>query len=289
MNILEIENLVSKYREIKCEKVFNYPQMFESYEKYIDNIERKKVRLGMKRLDDLLGGIRPSQLVTIIGATNVGKTTIAMHLCYHNSIALKDKCIIMFNLEIDENEILERTLCTEFGLTSYEVENAFINKDKILLEKFKVIGEKYNNFISVIGRVDVQDIIPYTKAIEETLNKPVGLIVIDYLGLIKNKLFREEYARVSDNIQKLKEIALHLRIPVINISQTSRADVKNNSKGLNLYSAKSSGEVENLSQIVIVINKFTEKDNLISAKISNDIIDMVTSKRIYLLEAKIVK
>lgn len=291
MNISELEKLVSKYRNIKFEKVFDYSQMFESYEQYAENIQGRKVKLGMPGLDKLLGMIRPSQLVTIIGSTNVGKTTIAMHMCYHNSKALKDKLIIMFNLEIDENEILERTLCTEFDITSSEVENAFIKKDSDTLTKFKKIEDKFRNYISVIGRVDIHDIIPYTKAIEEYYDKDTGLIVVDYLGLVKNKNFKEEYSRVSDNIQKLKEIALHLQIPVIDISQTSRADVKNNKNGLNLYSAKSSGEVENSSQIVIVINKFTTIEKLEKAvpKIPESIIDLIKNEKIYLLEAKIEK
>lgn len=288
MDIAELKDIIEKYRNVKYEKVFDPAQMHSSYAEYVKNMQGRKVSLGIPSFDKALGMIRPSQVVTIIGATNVGKTTIAMNIGTANANTTKNKLVIFFNLEIDQNEIYERLLQMEFDLYTYEVENAFKHNDKALLSKFEQIHTKSANFISVIGRVDIDDIMPYVKAIEENYHKEAGLIIIDYLGLLKNKRFTEEYARVSDNIMKLKEINLSLNVPVIDLSQTSRLDVKNTDKGLSLYSGKGSGEVENSSQIVITIDKL-DRDKALGQNVPFDILEQVDKQEIYLLMAKIQK
>jgi len=288
MNPEELKQLADKYRNVKYDRVYDPAQMYGSYSEYIKNIQGRKISLGIPAFDKALGMIRPSQLVTIIGGTNVGKTTLAMNISIANATVGRDKLVIFFNLEIDQNEIYERLLQMEYDLWTYEVENAFLNNDKELLTKFEGVGNKYKNFISVIGRVEIDDIMPYTKAIEEFYHKDTGLIVVDYLGLLKNKQFTEEYARTSDNIMKLKEINLSLNVPIIDLSQTSRADVKNTDKGLGLNSGKGSGEIENSSQIVITIDKL-DKDKALGQNVPYDILEQVEKQEIYLLHAKIQK
>jgi len=226
MDTKELLEIAEKYRNVRYERVYDPAQMHLSYAEYVKNMQGRKVSLGIPSFDKALGMIRPSQVVTIIGATNVGKTTIAMNIGIANANVAKNKLVAFFNLEIDQNEIYERLLQMEYDLFTYEAENAFKHNDTNLLNKFNSLQTKYPNFISIIGRVEVDDIMPYVKAIEESYHKEVGLIIVDYLGLLKNKRFTEEYARVSDNIMKLKEINLSLNIPVIDLSQTSRLDVK---------------------------------------------------------------
>lgn len=288
MNAKELNIIAEQYRNVKYERVFDPAQMHYSYAEYIANIQGRKVSLGIPSFDKALGMIRPSQVVTIIGATNVGKTTVAMNIALANATIGRDKLVVFFNLEIDQNEIYERLLQMEYDLYTYEVEKAFQINDKHLLEKFEQVGHKYKNFISVIGRVSVEDIVPFTKAIEETYHKEAGMIVVDHLGLVKNEKYTDEYARTTDNAMKLKEIAINLQIPVLNLSQTSRADVKNNDKGLNLYSGKGSGEVENSSQIVITIDKL-DKDKALGQNVPYDLIEQVEKQEVYLLHAKIQK
>ncbi len=288
MDISELQEIADKYRNIKYERVFDPAQMHLSYAEYIQNIQGRKVSLGIPTFDKALGMIRPSQVVTIIGATNVGKTTVAMNIAIANSIIGSDKLVIFFNLEIDQNEIYERLLQMEYDLFTFEVEKAFKDGDKDVLQKFERVGSKYRNFISVIGRVEISDIIPYVKAVEESYQREAGLIVVDHLGLVKNNQYTDEYARTTDNVMKLKEIAISLQIPVLNLSQTSRADIKNNDKGLNLYSGKGSGEVENSSQIVITIDKL-DRDKALGQQVPFDILEQVDKQEIYLLMAKIQK
>lgn len=291
MNAEELNKIADQYRNVRNERVYDPAQMHYSYAEYIKNIQGRKVSLGIPSFDKALGMIRPSQVVTVIGATNVGKTTLAMNIALANANVGKEKLVIFFNLEIDQNEIYERLLQMEYDLFTYEVENAFKTNDREMLSKFERIHAKYSNFISVIGRVEISDVIPYVKAVEETYHKEAGLIVIDHLGLLKNAKYTEEYARITDNVMRLKEIAITLQIPVLNLSQTSRLDVKNNPNGLSLYSGKGSGEVENSSQIVITVDKLNDRDSALKAdpNIPFEILEQADKQEIYLLKAKIQK
>jgi replicative DNA helicase len=285
-DVMDIKDLdISKYQDIKLGRIFNFSQMEDSYIEYAKNIQGRKVSLAIPSLDRLLGMVRPSQVVTFVGSTNVGKTGMAMNVCFHNAEILKDSLIILIECEIDENEIYERALQMEFDLYTYQVEQAYQKNNTELINQFKSIKLKYRNIISIIHRVDTEEIVPYIKSIEDLYEKKCGLLIIDYVGLVKNK-YHDEYDRVTYSMQKLKEIALHLQIPVINLSQTSRADVKDNKKGLSLYSGKSSGEIENSSQILITLDRITEIDELPS-----EVVDKCTGDKPthYLIKATIQK
>lgn len=286
---MDIKDLnVEKFEGVNLGRIFNFAQMSEGYGEYAKNMQGRKVSTSIPSFDRALGMIRPTQVVTFVGGTNVGKTAIIMNSCFSNAVLLKDSLITLFECEVDENEIYERALQMEFDLWTYEVEQAFVKNDKELLEKFKSVNSKYSNVISIIERIHVDKIIPYVKAIEEFYGKRVGLILIDYVGLLKNE-FHDDYSKITYSMQKLKEIAIALQKPIINVSQTSRADIKGENKKLGLNSGKGSGEVENSSQILITLNRITEicADQLLS----QDVIDKCMGEKPshYLLEATIEK
>ena len=106
--------------------------------------------------------------------------------------------------------------------------------------------------------MDIELIPEYVKQIENITGKKAGLVCIDYLALVKNSKFeKEEYMRITDNMQKLKEYAKMLNIPFIVLSQVARSEMKSN-EGISLFSSKGSGEVENSSDIILSLEKSKE-------------------------------
>jgi len=251
----DLTKLVKKWKQVNFSRVYNFEGMFSSYEDYTGHLEGRKARLGIATLDDALGLIRPSQVVTFGGDTNVGKTALAMNTVFSNAVNFKDGLIILIECEIDQNEIFERAIQMEYDLYTYEVENAFKEKNT---EQFKSIISKYKNVISLIYRINADEIIPYIKAIEELYNKPCRLIGIDYVGLMKNRHL-DEYQKITYSMQKLKEVALVTQAPIINFSQVPRSDTKNKKELLGLHSGKGSGEIENSSQIYITLDLITDE------------------------------
>lgn len=131
MDIIEIQKLLPKFKEQNFAKIFTVAEMESSYIEYVKNIHNRKISLGIPSFDQALGMIRPSQIVTIIAGTNVGKTAMVMNIILANAKKLHDKLIILFECEIDQNEIYERLIQMEYNVHTYEVEEAYKNKTSI--------------------------------------------------------------------------------------------------------------------------------------------------------------
>lgn len=285
---LSEENIIEKLEKNKIhipETLYTLSRMYDVYSEYANTIEDKKIFSGIETIDKSLGGFRPSELITLIGGTNVGKSAFAMNVMFHASRQSKG-LIVLFSLEMSEIDIWERFLQMEYDYNTFEIENIFKKRDEEKLSQIKSRIENYKNVYSVVKRISIDDVIPYVKTIEDIKKEPVTFVVIDHSGLIKNNNFQNIIQRAEDTASKLKEIALHLKIPVLNFSQTSRSDIKDK-KELGLYSAKNSGEIENSSQIVFTLEKVKEFDPSIfsydiienNQKGNIDILKLTTQKK----------
>ena len=250
-------NLLTQFEEDNFRKIFNVAELESSYIDYVADIDIRKISLGIPSLDSALGKIRPSQLVTFIAGTNVGKTALAMNIIHANAKLLKDKIILLFECEIDQNEIYERLVQMECGLSTEEVETMYLKG----CVPINVRNVKFDlpNIISIVKRISIGDIVPFCNACSKISGKEIAFIAVDYLGLITDEVHKDEYSRVTSVMRQLKEIALVLGVPVINLAQPARKDLVDE-KGLNLYSGKSSGEIENSSQIVVTLERINSSN-----------------------------
>ena len=174
---------------------------------------------------------------------------------------------------MSEVGIAERLFQIEFDMFGLEVENGFVNKDSRFIEKCRKLKGSLNNLVIVNKRVDVCSIPNFIRVIEKIKEKKVRLVCIDYIGLMKNKDFvQNEYFRITDNMTKLYSYAKELDIAIINLSQVSRSDVKGNENGLNLFSGKGSGEVENSSDFYLTLEKVIE-----SNRTERDVVEKLNS------------
>lgn len=276
--IQEFDSILAKHKTFKFETVFTKKRLFNAYEKYAANITDKKIFLGFESIDKGMQGLRPSEVMTIVAETNVGKSAFAMNVMY-NVTKKSNGLVILFSLEMSEIDIFERYIQMEFDLTTYEVENIFVRNDEINKEKILERIAKHQNIISVVKRISIDELISYVKAIEEIQKKECSLIILDHLGLLKNEKFREPTQRTDDNMSRMRETALHLKIPIMLLSQTSRADTKKNE--LDLHSGKHSGAIEDSSQVYFTLEKYKEID---VTKYDYNIIQLATNKKIDILK-----
>lgn len=256
--IEEMDGLLNKYRSFKFETVFDKQRMYDKYVDYAGNITNKKLLLGFDTIDFGMQGLRPGEVMSVIAGTNIGKSAFAMNIMY-NASQKTDDLIILFSLEMSEVDIFERFIQMQLDLTTYDVEQIFIRKKESELAKVKEIIQKHNNVYSVIKRVKIEEISQYVLAIEEMEKKECCFVIIDHLGLIINEKYRDDYSKTTQNMMTLKETALHLKKPIMLLSQTSRADIKSG-EGLTLHSGKNSGEIENSSQIVFTLQRNQDID-----------------------------
>lgn len=267
INETEIETLL-KNSGLKLSEFNNVETLTDCFLNYSDNIEAKRIDLGFPELDKQIRGLRTQELLTVVAPTGIGKSALALNFLM-NFVKCKNELTVLFSLEMSEVGIAERLFQIEFDMFGLEVENSFVKKDNLFIQKCRNLKQSLNNLVIVNKRIDVCSIPDCIKVIEIIKEKKVRLVCIDYIGLMKNKDFiQNEYFRITDNMTKLYSYAKELDIAVINLSQVSRSDVKGNEAGLNLFSGKGSGEVENSSDYYLTLEKI-----IVNNKIEKEVLE----------------
>jgi replicative DNA helicase len=257
----ELENLIKK-EDLKFSDFHNVDTLTDSYIDYVNDIDKKKINIGFSLLNEQIRGLRVQELLTVVAGTGIGKSALALNFLI-NFVKNTNELTVLFSLEMSNVGIGERIFQIEMDRFGFEIEKGFVKNDKKFIEDCRNLKGSLNNLIVITNRIEVHKIPAYIKAIEMIKNKKVRLVAIDYIGLMDNYLFqKDEYLRITDNMKKIYSYAKTLDIAVINLSQTSRQDVKGNGNGLGLYSGKGSGEVENSSDFFITLEKLENiKDN----------------------------
>ncbi len=165
-------------------------------------------------------GIRPGEVIYLISATNIGKTSHTINII--NYLVRKDFCVPFFSLENNEYQIFERIMQIQKGLSSFGIKRKIANKDEELMKIAETITFKPSN---IIYWVSLSDIPSYIKVCEELSGLKTGLVIIDYVQLVQIP-GASEYARVSDVAQQIKEISLKMRLPILLLIIVSRIEAK---------------------------------------------------------------
>lgn len=264
----KLHELIQKYASFDYQTVYTLKGKYEAYKEYVSTLADRKVNLGFANIDENLGGFRPSEVITVVSPTNIGKTAFAMNVALNVSQNTK-YLVPMFSLETSEIDLFERYVQMLIGTATYKIEQLVKKQDKEFDKQVIEQIEKLKNIVSIIKRVHINEIVPYVKALEELLENKTALIIIDYVGLIQHNE-KQEYQGLTTVMRKLKEIALILKVPILLLSQTDRINSKEGN--LDLYSGKGSGEVENSSQILFTLEKPKEIPPDIYKRLDQDIL-----------------
>ena len=277
---------LAEYKNVNFGRVMDYSEMVIPYSEYIEKISDTKVYFGFESLDNHLFGFRPPELCAILSEPDIGKTTFIMNMLKNQVVSnsfLRNKLLINFSLELNEYDLIERVIQMETGYNTFEIERKFKN-DLQFKDRCIELVKKYDNIVSVIQRVKDTDIISYIKAIEDMKGKAAGLVIVDYLQLISSET-NDDFLKTTKAMQGLKEASLLLNIPIIVTSQVSR-NAGRNENGLELNSGKGSGAIEEVSQIVLSLEKCKGKDiNLIDSNTQ----EAVASNKCRIIRLKILK
>lgn len=219
-------------------------------------LNRKQVdtiSTGFPKLDNIIGGLRAGELITIGAGTGVGKSALAVNIALN--IASNNNAVCLWSFEMDVNEIVERIFSIRSGLAQqtkrYEERYNFCRKyaDKTQ-EKINIFTDQIKDLSSF-----------YLQCRKLSLQHKMKVVIIDYLQLIHlnrdygtNRVAEIEYITNS-----LKGMAAQLGITIIILSQLSRAYQKREDKTPMLSDLRDSGSIEQDSNVVIFMHKLTTK------------------------------
>jgi replicative DNA helicase len=209
---------------------------------------------GLRDLDALLGGFQKSDLIILAARPSVGKTALALDFMRFASVTEKKK-VAMFSLEMSNDQLIDRLLGMQANIPFWEIRTGHLNDDKY---------GKYGEAMGVLSETDMyiddtpgQNITEIrTKARRLAIERGVDMIIVDYLQLISGHSKDNRVQEVAEISRGLKNLARELQVPVIALSQLSRAiEQRGGARMPQLSDLRESGSIEQDADIVMFIDR----------------------------------
>lgn len=236
-------------RKVDTTKVYTITEAEEKYKQYIRQLEKKKITLGIPKLDYVIRGIAPGEVCLIMARSSVGKTAFLLNIIKH--LSLKNITVLFFSLEQPLAQIYERGVQISSGVEGQQVEEVY-KLDRPEKERyFKTASNSYKNMLAVEeDYLTAGDLKWYLKAAELKAGREIDVICIDYLGRMKASE-HNAYEATSGLAKEFKHLAKETDKAVIYLHQTSRNEGKSGAEPLTITSGRDSGQTEEAADFVI--------------------------------------
>ena len=207
------------------------------------------VPTGFGDLDRLTAGFQPSDLIILAARPSMGKTTFALNIAEHVAVNLKIP-VVVFSLEMSKEQLAMKLLCSEAGVDNQRIRTGNLQEEDWprLSHALGRLSES-TMFIDDSPGLSVLDVRAKARRIKSEYG--LGLIVIDYLQLMQGpKRIENRQQEVSEISRGLKALARELSVPVIALSQLSRAVEQRQNKRPALSDLRESGSLEQDADLV---------------------------------------
>lgn len=264
--VFAISQKVTKQEFIPLSEV-----LAESFER-IDEIHKNKDKLrgvptGFTELDNNLAGLQPADLVIIAARPSIGKTALALNIAL-NAATKSKVSVAVFSLEMSKEQLVDRLIASSSGVDLWKMRTGHLDDDD-----FPKIGRAMGKLSEAPMYIDDSPMLNVmeirTKSRRLQAEKGLGLIVIDYLQLIQGFSTSDNRVQeISEISRTLKGLARELNVPVLALSQLSRAVEMRSPKIPQLADLRESGSIEQDADVVMFIyreeyyDKNTEKKNI---------------------------
>lgn len=216
------------------------------------------VPTGFKDIDDNLAGLQKSNLIILAARPAVGKTSLALNIA--QSLAVKHKRPVgFFSLEMSKEELVDRLLVAQADIDAWKLKTGKLSEDDFT-KLSNAMGELAESPIYIDDTPALSILEMRTKARRLQVEAGVELLVVDYLQLARSRRLENRVQEVSEISQGLKNLARELKIPVLALSQLSRAVEKRGEKRPQLADLRESGSIEQDSDVVMFLWKEDEED-----------------------------
>ncbi len=221
------------------------------------------VGTGFLELDDLTSGFQPGDFIIIAGRPGMGKTAFALNIALNTTTRVKKPVpVAIFSLEMSTDSLIQRLICAEARVTINQLRRGMLN------------NPEYARIAAAVGRLSEAKLYIDDSAALNALeirararrlkgdHPDLGLIIIDYLQLIEPHIGgRRESSRqqeITEISRALKAMAKELNIPVIALSQLSRAPDRREDKKPLLSDLRESGALEQDADVVLFLYRIAE-------------------------------
>lgn len=247
-------------KDVLADNLANFEEMLKNKTKITG------VPSGFKLLDIKTTGFQPSDLVLIAARPAMGKTSFALNIAT-NAAMYANVPVAIFSLEMSKEQLTNRILCSEALISNEKMKVAEVDH-----EDMAKLAATINNlsqapiYIDDTAGITVTEIKAKCRRLK--LKGQLGLVVIDYLQLIQGNSKEGRQNEVGENSRLLKIMAKELNVPVLCLSQLSRAPEQRTDHRPVLSDLRDSGSIEQDADMVMFLyrddyyNQETEKKNI---------------------------
>lgn len=229
---------------------------FDRIEKLASGKATRGLAIGYTDLDKMLSGFQKSDLIVLAARPSMGKSTLAINIA--QNIAFTEKIPVgVFSLEMSKDQIVDRLISSISGVDLWKIRTGKLNgegdeNDFVRIQRALAVLSELPIYIDDVGSPSVLQMKALCRRLQA--EKGLGLLVIDYLQLMEplNKM-ASPVQQVSENSRALKGLARELNIPVLVISQLSRAVEQRVPSIPKLSDLRESGAIEQDADVVMFI------------------------------------
>ena len=217
------------------------------------------VPTGLRDLDERLGGMHKGDLVIIAGRPSMGKTALATNIAFHAAKNIMEKklgksSVAFFSLEMSSEQLSTRILAEQSRIRSNDIRRGKITQED--LEKFIEASKNINDlplYIDETPAIKISTLANRARRIKRLHG--LDLIVVDYIQLMTTGNFKYEgrVQEIGEITQGLKALAKELSVPVLALSQLSRAVEQRDDKRPQLSDLRESGSIEQDADVVMFV------------------------------------
>ena len=208
---------------------------------------------GLERFDELTSGLQRGELVVLAGRPSMGKTALALNIAQHAAVKNKQK-IGIFSLEMTKEQLFLRLLCAQARVDAHRLRTGTLTKadwTKMTLG----FGQLADAEIYIDDTPGISILEMRAKARRLKLERGLDLLIVDYLQLVRGRSrYENRTQEISDISRSLKGLAKELDLPLIAISQLSRApETRGGDRRPQLSDLRESGAIEQDADVVAFV------------------------------------
>ncbi|HJX45771.1 MAG: replicative DNA helicase [Candidatus Nealsonbacteria bacterium RBG_13_37_56] len=217
------------------------------------------VPTGFKDLDDTTAGFQKSNLLILASRPGVGKTSLALNIAQNITVRY-NRPVALFSLEMSKEELVDRLLVSQADIDAWKLKTGKLSEDDFtaLSNAMGVLAEAplYIDDTPALSILEMR-----TKARRLQVEVGIDLIIVDYLQLARSRQLENRVQEVSEITQGLKNLARELKVPVLAISQLSRAVEQRGEKRPQLADLRESGSIEQDADVVMFLWREDEENS----------------------------
>ncbi|EGJ34569.1 MULTISPECIES: replicative DNA helicase [Moorena] len=226
-------------------------QTFQDIENRNQGIDLPGIPSDFYDLDAQIGGLSPSDLIIIAGRPSMGKTSLALGIA--RNVAEKMP-VAIFSLEMSREQLVQRLLASEA-----KIDSNFLRAGRIAQNQWAPLSEAIGVlselpiYIDDTANQTVMQMRSHARRLQAAQGSQLGLILIDYLQLMEGSGSENRVQELSRITRSLKGLARELKVPVVALSQLSRAVESRTNKRPMMSDLRESGSIEQDSDLIMML------------------------------------